>query len=145
MMNASDRLRIIIENALKHFQLINHKEWTAKPNADKWSKQEVLGHLIDSCMTNTRRLVVTQYEQNHTILYKQNEWVSCQGYQSANYKELINLWKLLNMQLAKTIDLIPAEKMQFICITNEPHTLEWLIEDYIRHTNHHLQQITGQS
>jgi hypothetical protein len=143
MTNASDRLRILIEKAVSNFQFISKEEWTAKPNPHKWSKQEILGHLIDSCITNTRRLIVTQYEQNHTIVYKQNEWVNSQGYQSANYSELIDLWKLLNNQLAKTIDLIPIEKMQFTCITNEPHTLEWLIEDYIRHTNHHLQQIAG--
>lgn len=143
MMNFSDRLRLTVEHAVKQFQLLNEEQWNAKPAEDKWSKKEIVGHLIDSCMTNTRRLIVTQYEENNTIVYRQNEWVRYQAYQAAHHNELIELWRLMNRRLAKTIDHIPAEKLQYTCVTNEPHTLEWLIEDYIRHMNHHLKQITG--
>ncbi len=143
MMNPSHKLHLCIEHALKQFQFVTEDQWNAKPNENKWSKKEVLGHLIDSCITNTRRFIVTQYEQNHTIVYSQNEWVNYQNYQSADYKELIELWRLMNRQLAKTIDHIPAHKLQYICVTKDPHTLEWLIDDYIQHMNHHLKQITG--
>ena len=38
-------------------------------------QRPILGHLIDSAMTNIRRLIITQYQQNEKIVYAQDEWV----------------------------------------------------------------------
>ena len=47
-------------------------EFNAKPDPAKWSKKEVLGHLIDSAHNNLRRFVVGQYEQQPNIVYDQD-------------------------------------------------------------------------
>ena len=112
-----------------------------KPFENKWSKQEILGHLCDSAMNNLRRFVVTQYEQNNLIVYNQDAWVVLHDYQSENYQNIISLWKLLNEQIIRVIRKIPQEKLNNTCKTPEEHSIIWLIEDYIKHLNHHLNQI----
>jgi DinB superfamily len=140
-MTKADLLRSLVNDSIKKFQLISAEEWNIKPKADKWSRKEVLGHLIDSCVNNSRRFIVTQYEQNQKIVYRQNEWVNVQDYHNSDYAQLIELWRLLNLQLATTIEKIPVKNLQYTCVTEGVHTLEWLIDDYISHARHHLAQI----
>ncbi|MBX9783881.1 MAG: DinB family protein [Chitinophagaceae bacterium] len=140
-MTYTRQLLQIISHSSTQFKMMTEDEWSYKPGPAKWSKKEILGHLIDSCHSNTRRMIVTQYEQNQVILYKQNEWVQYQDYQSLPYQHIIQLWQLMNTQLTSTIANIPESKLQYTCITDEPRSLEWHIRDYIRHLNHHLSQI----
>ncbi len=40
---------------------------------EKWSKKEILGHLIDSCMINYQRFIEAQFEENpHISMIKTN-------------------------------------------------------------------------
>jgi len=134
-----------IDETVLKLNNIEDSDWEYKPDPHKWSKKEVLGHLIDSAMTNLRRLVVTQYEPNTKILYRQNEWVGFQQYQHASVEDIITLWKLLNRQYHRTASDLPAESLQLTCDTGsfepELHTLEFLIRDYWGHQQHHLRQI----
>ena len=50
-------------------------DWEYKPNPDKWSKKEIIGHLIDSATNNLHRFVRCTYEQEFKLIYAQNEWV----------------------------------------------------------------------
>jgi hypothetical protein len=53
-MNATiTELLSIINTYSEHFQSFSETEFSAKPNPAKWSKKEVLGHLIDSAQ-NTK-------------------------------------------------------------------------------------------
>ena len=147
-MVAAETLAHIISENVKRFGTITEEEWSLKPMPGKWSKKEILGHLVDSAQNNLRRFVVTQYRQNDTIMYWQDEWVTCQDYQNLHAQHIIDLWKLLNLQICHTINNIPAEKLQYTCNTGKEtpqlHTLEFLIEDYIVHLKHHLVAIVEQ-
>lgn len=134
-------LQKAIQDSLEKFQSISEVEWNYKPSPAKWSRKETLGHLCDSATNNLRRFVVSQYEENNKIIYHQDDWVASLDYQNTDYKDIIQLWKLLNEQVIRTINKIPEDKLQNTCITNEAHTLQWLIEDYIPHLNHHISQI----
>ncbi|HYJ62352.1 MAG TPA: DinB family protein [Parafilimonas sp.] len=138
---ASEILQQIIRSSFEKFKIISEEDWDYKPLPNKWSKKEILGHLCDSAMNNIRRFVVSQYEENNKIIYQQDNWVASQDYQSENFQNIILLWKLLNEQVIKIINKIPEEKLSNTCITSEKRTIEWLIEDYIVHLNHHLNQI----
>jgi hypothetical protein len=59
---------------------IDEKEYLLKPAPEKWSKKEILGHLVDSAQTNIRRFVVAQYEEQPHIVYAQNAWVTAANY-----------------------------------------------------------------
>lgn len=137
----------LVNQAMIDFENITEAAWNDKPQPHKWSKKELLGHLIDSASNNIRRLIVGQYEQEVKIVYHQDEWVACQNYQAADLAEVKTLWQLLNNQIARVIENIPEEKLQNTCDTGkgktELHTLSYFIEDYLVHLQYHLNQITA--
>ena len=135
----------LIADGTQHFIQMPESEWAAKPDPAKWSKKEVLGHLIDSALNNHRRFVVGQYAQGQNIVYAQDQWVASQNYQQAHTPELIALWQLLNLQIVRILENMPADAYQHVCDTGkngpELHTLEWLAEDYVAHMRHHFLKL----
>lgn len=116
-----------------------------KPAPGKWSKQEILGHLIDSAINNLKRFTDTQYfPQPYTVLrYNQDELVIINRYQQLPLAHLLQLWSILNKQILHVLSNIPPKKLTYDIITpaGELHTLEWLAIDYVEHMEHHLKQI----
>lgn len=119
--------------------------WTYKTSPAKWSKKEVIGHLIDSAQINLQRFVRCTYEENFRLTYEQVEWVAAARYQDANINELIELWALLNLQIVRVLENYPADRLSARCDNSkqEPNlqTVEWLAADYIDHMLHHLKDI----
>ena len=144
-MKQADQLLQILQESQSAFTGISEVDWSAKPNPRKWSKKEILGHLVDSALTNLRRFIMTQYQPVEKIVYHQDEWVVLQGYQQAELTELMTLWVSLNRQIARVIRRVPEDKLEFTCDTGktgiEPHSLGFLIDDYLVHLQHHLAQI----
>ena len=54
MKATAKELKSIVEEYAKKFAQFSEEEMEAKPNAKKWSKKEVIGHLIDSGQNNLR-------------------------------------------------------------------------------------------
>lgn len=62
MKEQADRLDHLIQMGLEY---LNHVDTTAlsrKISPEKWSKKEILGHLIDSGINNLQRFTEIQYE-----------------------------------------------------------------------------------
>jgi hypothetical protein len=120
-------------------------DWAHKPSPEKWSKKQIVGHLIDSAQINLQRFVRCTYEENFKLTYEQEEWVDAQHYQAANVNELLGLWKLLNLQIVRVLTNYPAERLQAQCdsskTTTSLHSVEWLAADYVVHMRHHLKQV----
>jgi len=138
-------LKNIIEEQLLKFEEMYEEDWAYKVSPEKWSKKEILGHLCDSALANIRRFVITQYKENENIVYDQDFWVKAQNYQNVPTSDIISLWKFLNFQIVNTIENIPDEALQRTCDMTkaEPQifTLEFIINDYISHLQHHLKAI----
>lgn len=145
MEHIASALRQIVARALAEFETVPAADWEPRPGPGKWSKKEIVGHLIDSAQNNLRRFVVSQYQPNDNIIYRQDNWVSSQNYQAAPLDEVLALWRLLNLQIARTLENVPDDKRSNTCNTGkgdpELHTIEWLAEDYLVHLEHHLRQI----
>ncbi len=126
-------------------QQLDEEKIASRPGPGKWSKKEILGHLADSAQNNLRRFVVTQYEELPTIVYKQDFWVTANAYANVSKKDLIGLWKLLNLQICRVLENTPETNAARLCYTDdpEPHTISRLAEDYIKHLLHHMHQILG--
>jgi hypothetical protein len=124
-------------------QLIN---WEHRPAPGKWSNKEIIGHLCDSAQINLQRFVRCTYEENFKLIYEQDEWVAAQHYQEMNVADLLQLWRLLNLQIARVLESYPADRLQTRCDSSKKetglHTVEWLAQDYLVHLQHHLNQIT---
>jgi hypothetical protein len=141
-------LAVATEYAAK-FSSIPESDFSAKPNPTKWSKKEVVGHLIDSAQSNLRRFVVGQYEDRPNIVYSQDFWVQANGYNQTKKEDVIALWRLLNQQIAAVLKNMPKEN--YSCEVNtgkgklELYTLEWLAADYVKHMKHHINQVIPKS
>jgi len=122
---------------------IDEANFSAKPDPQKWSKKEIIGHLIDSATNNHQRLVRSQFELNPTIIYDQDKWNEFNYYNRINSKQIISFWTACNRQLTELLKNIPQEKMKNTVNTGAElnYTNEFLIEDYIEHLEHHLRQV----
>src|SRR6201991_213942 len=110
-------------------------DWERKPSPDKWSKKEIIGHLIDSAQINLQRFVRCTYEENFKLIYEQDEWVVAAHYQDADLKELLDLWILLNRQIMRVLSDYPTNRLTAVCDNDKNatqlHTVEWLAADYV--------------
>lgn len=134
----------ILEVLLK-FKQVDRAVMLYKPAPGKWSKQEILGHLIDSAINNLKRFTDIQcFPQPYTVLrYQQDDLVVINRYQQLPLEHLLQLWSILNKQVFNILSTIPAEKLSYTVIipSGESKTLEWLAIDYVEHLEHHLKQI----
>jgi hypothetical protein len=109
-----------------------------------WSSKQELGHLADSAINNRVRFIKAALEGKFTgPSYDGPGWVKLGSYASTPWPDVIDLWKSLNRSLAAVLDAIPAERFTAPCrIGNSgPVTLEFLIDDYLVHMQHHLDHI----
>lgn len=143
MENISEQLKKIVEETSLILQNISQDDWNYRSAPNKWSRKEILGHLIDSAANNHQRFVRVQFEDNPTITYDQNKWVSTQYLTNASSDNLISLWASYNKHLAYIISIMPKDKYNNHCDIrkDQPVTIGWIIEDYVRHLKHHLNQI----
>lgn len=141
MKSIAAELENIIIRHLPDLKKTTEEEYSYKPSPAKWSKKEILGHLIDSAHSNIRRFVVAQYEKNPFIKYDQNQWVAIIAYQQWDTNDIIDLWYLINKQICYIIKNIPEKMYQRTCQTETLQTIEWLAADYVKHLLHHLHII----
>jgi len=134
-------LETFINQHQKNLHAVPEEKMIYKPSPAKWSKKEILGHLVDSAQNNLRRFIVAQYEENPLIVYNQDKWVAIAGYQQYDLSSLINLWWLLNKHICIVLENMPAEMALRKCRTEDLHSLQWLAEDYLKHLRHHVHQV----
>lgn len=137
-------LREIITKVLPLLGAIDDTEASAKPNPEKWSKKEILGHLIDSACNNQQKFVRTMAQPHLDFVgYAQNHWVIAQHYQVADWQILIRSWEGYNLLLAHIIAQVDESVLQnTISIEGVgPFTLAFIMKDYVEHLKHHLRQI----
>ncbi len=137
------RLEYLCNTIPTLLEKIEEPAFSLRPSPTKWSKKEILGHLIDSATNNHQRFVRAQFEEIPKIVYDQDNWNEFSYYQKLDKQQLVNFWTVYNLQLAALVRNISPENLQRECITsdNEKHTLTFLFNDYVEHLEHHLRQI----
>ena len=139
------KLDQLLKCGYEYLSQASEQELNTNPSPNKWSKKEILGHLIDSGIHNLQRFTEIQYESKPYVIrsYKQNELVYANKYQNADSKELIRFWWSLNKRILFIIQ-IQTEKTLYYQIELEKGNLSdlgFLIKDYVNHLEHHLNQI----
>jgi len=143
MLEQANKLNQILLEYAPLLKQIPDEAFYAKANPRKWSKVEIMGHLVDSAQNNIRRFIVSKYEDNPFIIYNQDKWVAMGGYQDLPAVQVIELWELLNRQIIQILARLTETDGRRTCLTNDPttHSVEWLAADYLRHLLHHLHQV----
>jgi hypothetical protein len=144
MRQTAVQLKAIVDQTESRLFKMTEPEGSMPSRASRWSKKEVLGHLIDSASNNHQRFVRAQIEGALTFPgYAQDGWNRAQQYQSESWANLVALWTSYNRHLAHVMAAIPGEAALNLCVIGkgDPITLEFLVTDYLTHLEHHLQQI----
>ena len=149
-----DDLRRSVEEATPRLLALGAASRTPRA-AGKWSPREIIGHLVDSASNNHQRFVRAQSQDDLVFSgYQQEDWVRAGGYQEAPWEDLVALWRTFNLQIARVMERVPdairlreASRHNFDQIgfrtlpAGQAATLDFLMEDYVRHLQHHLRQI----
>src|SRR5437762_13984687 len=94
MPTAIERLRFAVRTLPGLLSRFSEAESEQRPSPERWTKKEVLGHLIDSASNNHQRFVRGQIASGQNFPgYEQEQGVRIQGYQSARWSDLIDLWR----------------------------------------------------
>lgn len=143
---AMSRLTQHLQDVPARLSGLSEDEWQQKPGR-KWSKKELLGHLVDSALNNLKRFTEAQFgpEPYTFASYRQNELVMANAYQHLPADHLLTLWQSLNRQIAYVVGEIPeAARQRKVMVKGSdgpPRSLSWLIEDYVGHMEHHLETL----
>ena len=144
---AMHQLEKFIESFPAKMRQFSSEELVHKPASNKWSRQEILGHLIDSAVNNLKRFTEIQFlPQPYSVIgYRQNELVILNDYQHLPLDHLLDLWQALNRQIVFVVRNIGPEKFNYPVDpqyeNKEIKTLGWIICDYVAHMAHHFRQI----
>ena len=154
MAKPGDRLRQSVARAAPLLERFTDERAAQPRQPGKWSRKELLGHLIDSASNNHQRFVRAQLGDDLIFSgYEQNRWVELQQYREAPGASLLTLWREFNLQIARVFDAMPEairsaprarhnlHQIAFHEVAEEqPATLQYLMDDYVDHLEHHLAQ-----
>ncbi len=133
-----DRLNTYIESTSESAIISPYKP-------GKWSKKEIIGHLIDSGVNNLKRFTEIQYENlpYKVIGYNQEGLVKSNAYQGADIGMLMGLLMALNKHIMYLMSKQTQKSLNFEIILPDGRlsNLHFLMEDYVVHFEHHVKQI----
>lgn len=144
MQDTAQELKAVVDAAAAEMLKLSEADSERRVVEGKWSKKEIIGHLIDSASNNHQRFVRVQFSDGLVMPgYEQNRWVESQSYQTRQWAELVALWRSYNLHLAHVIAHAAEDSLNHrVTIgSSEPVTLEFVIRDYLSHLKHHLGQI----
>ena len=146
MQNAIDRLEFAVRTLPGILAGFSEAESEERPSPERWTRKEVVGHLIDSAANNHRRFVLGQLAGGQEFpRYDQEGWVRAQNYQAARWADLIDLWRAYNAHLLHVAGCMSEDGRRATCRVGGGNevTLGWLFVDYVDHLEHHLRAMLG--
>ena len=152
----ADDLRRAVREAEPILAAIDDEASARPPAPGKWCPRELVGHLIDSASNNHQRFVRARFQDDLVFPgYEQDAWVSSQRYREAPWGELVELWRLYNLHLARVLAAVPPEVAERVHTRHnfdqiawkavpagEPSTLAYFATDYVGHLRHHLEALS---
>src|ERR1700680_2736338 len=113
---AIERLRCAVRRLPGVLSRFSEAESEQRPSPERWTRKEVLGHLIDSASNNHQRFVRGQIAAGQEFPdYDQEPWVRIQNYQAARWHDLIDLWRAYNAHLLHVAGCMSEEGQQAPC------------------------------
>jgi hypothetical protein len=139
------KLEELLQSVPEKLKEFSQEEIVSPRSTGKWSRLQILGHLCDSAINNVTRFIQSQHlpEPVTLIPYNQDVWVASQHYGDISVDEVLTLWVSLNRSIVRVLSYLPQEfySNTYTLTSGDIVTLEWLVNDYSEHMNHHLEQI----
>jgi hypothetical protein len=146
--------RQTIDSAADRLLNLSDDEAASRPAPHKWSRKEIIGHLIDSASNNHGRFVRAQLQDDLIFAgYDQEAWVRAQAYQDRPWADLVRLWQAFNHHIAAVMETAdpyavtrPRARHNLDLLAwrgvsaAQATTLEYFMCDYVEHLKHHLRQ-----
>jgi hypothetical protein len=139
------RLENLLLSGREYFRHSEPDVLNYKASELKWSRKEILGHLIDSGINNLQRFTEIQFSAKPYPVkkYNQVELVKANSYQDADIYELLDFWICINKRIVRVVNHLTTKELalEIVVNTSERRDLRFLITDYVDHMEHHLKQI----
>lgn len=139
-------IRETLDREIPILESIPENILSERRNAQNRTIKQLLGHLVDSASNNHQRMVRLQYTA-HLVFpdYTQDNdrWIAIQDYQSADWHDLIQLWKYYNFHIIRVIRSVDPATLdnEWTDFEGNRVTLHQMIEGYTGHLNLHLNEI----
>lgn len=135
--------KILAENA-PYFPTIDSSILEEKQSG-KWSKKEILGHLVDSGIHNLVRFTEINYLEKpyHHRPYNQIDLVNLNKYQIIDIHDLTQLWLSINKQIVILMKFVDEKALDYKIILSDESVIDlrFLMNDYVDHLEHHIVQL----
>ena len=147
MMEIVQRLEANLLEATQYVESALLADLERKPADGKWSKKEIIGHLIDSGVHNLKRFTEVQFLPKPYVVrkYHQVELVRVNHYQEADVYELVTCWVAINRRIAEVLrNLNESSLNNAVILPDGTRTdFRFIVMDYIDHMEHHIRQIVN--
>src|SRR5262245_28071611 len=121
-----DDFRQTLDRAAQQLLLFSDADAGVRPAPGKWSKKEIIGHLLDSASNNHGRFVRAQLQEDLVFPgYEQDEWVRVQRYQGRRWADLVRAWHAYNHQIAGVMAAADEDALRRRRIRHNLHELAW--------------------
>ncbi len=145
MVKSINKLEGLLNSGVEYLSKSSESELAQKPSPEKWSKKEILGHLVDSGINNLQRFTEIQFENKPYKIrkYNQDELVKANDYQNAELEEVVNFWLAINRRILYLMKQQTDDTLNYEIVldSGDISDLKFLIEDYVDHLEHHLKQL----
>lgn len=145
MTETINKLEQLIKRGMEFLAQSSDTEMNQKVTVEKWSKKEILGHLIDSGINNLQRFTEIQFEHKPYLIrkYNQDELVKANDYQNSEAEEIVEFWNSINNRILNLIKKQTEKTLNYkIELEKDNYSdLRFLMTDYVEHLEYHLKQI----
>jgi DinB superfamily len=146
--------RQTVDRAAERLLALSEDVASNRASPGKWSRKEIIGHLIDSASNNHGRFVRAQLQEDLVFPgYDQDDWVRTQRYQDRPWAHLVQLWQAFNHHIASVMETADRheltrprahhnlDELAWRAVSpTQSTTLEYFMRDYVEHMKHHLAQ-----
>lgn len=138
---AIERFETLLETAPARLRALSEAQAGTPRAPGTWTPVQILGHLCDSAANNHPRFVRGQLEPQPPFWgYAQDAWVEVERWDTRGWPEVVTLWEAYNRHLLHLMRHAQPDALERVFV-GTGYTLGLILRDYVRHCEHHLEQI----